>query len=298
MKKKWYDRILDARIPEITMLITIMLLAAVATYIYTTEKYDDNLYINSARNEFSEQVEIKDVSNYAKVEDEEFYNNFIYHVKNTDSNFFILDKSFDTVEDARSFLNTLNHTKEFYFSNGFDAYIYSPLVDGQYRIGIDLKSALEALELNNSNKSRLDEISSQIVSDDLTTAGILIYINKYIVDNIEYDLEYATLEDALNGRVRCSGYASLFKALAELNGIKADIIVGKEFLTDEGHAWVKVYTYGDRVTYFDPTYNDNSSFFGNDYSFLTEEEILQDRDELFTTTYLLRDGYYNPVLDS
>lgn len=296
MKKKLTDRILDARIPEITMLIILTLLTAVAVHIFTTEKFDDAFYINSARNEFSQPVDIKDVSNYSTVPDEELYNTFLYHVKNTNSTLYYLNKTFDNVEDARAYLSLLSHTEDFYFSDGFDAYIYSPLLDGKYTISIDLKSAQEALKVNESNKTRLDGISAQIISDDLTTAGILIYINQYILDTIEYDINHHDLASALDGKTRCTGYASLFKALAELNGIKADIVVGKEFLTDEGHAWVKVYTYGDHVVYFDPTYNDNS-FYGNEYNFMSEEEILQDRTELYTTTYLLRGGYYNPALD-
>lgn len=277
---------------EIVAVILLFVLVITFINISSSYKYDDNLMINTHRNDAAS--ELKDVSNYSFIEDEKLYNDFIYNIKNSTSDI-VLDIVFDDDKNAKNFLNELLHTKDFYFSNGFDAYIYSPLFDGEYRIKINAKTALEAYNLNIENKKRLDDISAEIISDNLTPSGILKVINKYIVDNIDYDINYTTLEDALNGKVRCSGYASLFKALAEINGIKTDIVVGKMIENDGGHAWVVSYPY-DIPVYFDPTYNEDS-FWGNKYSFLNKEEILKDRVELFTTTYLLKDGYYNPAMD-
>lgn len=250
------------------------------------EKYNDNLYFQHERHNKISSGD--DVSNYYVFEeDKEVYDEFLNVVINKKASFYTINKEFKTREDAKNFLKNLTHTKEFYFSNCFDMTITYPV--DSFRVIVDVESVNNAYNENITNLNKIKGISSQIISDNMTESEVLIAINKYLTDTITYDVNKTTLTDALNGNVRCSGYASLFKALAEINGIKTDIEVGTQTADGIHHSWCKVYL-NDTIVYFDPTYNDGSS--STDYSFMTKENLMKDRTYIDTTTYLLRDGYF------
>lgn len=270
----------------IFLLTIILVLSVILMGIIFIQKYDDNLYLSQIRNEYSHPVEITDVTNYFYFSGEQakLYEVFITLVQGQNQTSYLFNIPFDTYDEAAQFLSNLSHTKDFYFGGSFDSWIVGT---GKYFAWVDLESAYTSYIENQLNLLRLQTISKEIITDDLTEAGILIAINDYIVDSVEYNIVKTDLTSALDGYTRCTGYASLFKALAELNGIRTDISLGIDNQTETGHAWNKVYLYGGE-SYFDPTYNDSQN--SVEYSFMKEEDMT-DRTTLVSTTYLLRDGY-------
>ena len=150
--------------------------------------------------------------------------------------------------------------------------------------------------------SRLEQTREAVYSQ--MTAGlndyqIVVYLNDYLVDNVDYDLNYDneylakdfihTAYGALvNGDAVCDGYAYALKYL--LDGLGIDNLVGAGFVEsngqEEGHMWsyVKLYGnwYGVDVTWNDPT----------DPFFWPMEENIHHQYLLLGGDYTLGTGFY------
>lgn len=91
-------------------------------------------------------------------------------------------------------------------------------------------------------------------------------IYRWLCDNIAYDTSYS-IHDADTAYEQkkgvCQAYSELFFRLGEAVGLKVDIISGKSkddkgVISDDGHAWVFVYTNGNSGILVDPTWGAGS----------------------------------------
>lgn len=166
-----------------------------------------------------------------------------------------------------------------------EAYYQNPLILGitgykMNRAGTAVKVAYEETPASMARKQdeikkKIAEVTSQIITDDMTELEKELAINRYLCDTCVYDdeaLENAEQHDfkyvdseyndsftaygaLLNGRCVCAGYAAAFKLLADAAGLDCVVVTG----VLEGtlpHAWNKVRIDGEWEI-LDVTNNDN-----------------------------------------
>ncbi len=125
----------------------------------------------------------------------------------------------------------------------------------------DIDDALQQME------NAREEIYADMPAG-LSDYEIVVYMNDYLVDNVEYDMQVGSaLESPLvhtaygalvNGIAVCDGYSYALEYL--LDGLGITNLVGAGYVVDgtsrEGHMWSYVYLYGDwygvDVTWNDP----------------------------------------------
>ena len=132
----------------------------------------------------------------------------------------------------------------------------------------------------------------------------VVYLNDYLVDNVEYDLSlnqsfvHTAYGALVNGLAVCDGYSYALEYL--LDGLGITNLVGAGYVADgisepEGHMWSYVYLYGNwygvDTTWNDPVITDD--YFEIYYPYFSEEEREQYRQEYVEENchnYLLKGG--------
>ena len=164
-------------------------------------------------------------------------------------------------------------------SNIIEINIYS--VSGNfYKTGFNNSLQIE-YALSQMEQAR-EEIYAQM-PEGLNDYQKVVYLNDYLVDNVDYDLEYESkdAEDLIHtaygalvrGVAVCDGYSYAMKYL--LNGLGIDCVVGAGYVVNssghqEGHMWNYVKLYGNWYG-VDVTWNDPTDPF---IAFLPEEEVI------------------------
>lgn len=135
---------------------------------------------------------------------------------------------------------------------------------------------------------KMEEIVSEIITDDMTDYEKELAIHDYIVKNYKYDHEnyisdtipdesYTPYGLLVKGTGVCQAYAEVTKLLLNKVGIECDVVVGTS--RDENHAWnilkLEDEYYMLDVTWNDPT-PDEEGYVNYDYFNLTQEQFLQD----------------------
>ncbi len=147
------------------------------------------------------------------------------------------------------------------------------------------------------------EIYSQM-PEGLSDYEKVVYLNDYLVDNVEYDLSlmqpyiHTAYGALVNGLAVCDGYSYALEYL--LDGLGITNLVGAGYVDDgvsepEGHMWSYVYLYGNwygiDTTWNDPVISDD--YFEIYYPYFSEEEreqYRQDYAEENCHNYLLKGG--------
>ena len=164
-------------------------------------------------------------------------------------------------------------------SNIIEINIYS--VSGNfYKTGFNNSLQIE-YALSQMEQAR-EEIYAQM-PEGLNDYQKVVYLNDYLVDNVDYDLDYESkdAEDLIHtaygalvrGVAVCDGYSYAMKYL--LNGLGIDCVVGAGYVVNnsgrqEGHMWNYVKLYGNWYG-VDVTWNDPTDPF---VAFLPEEEVI------------------------
>ena len=164
-------------------------------------------------------------------------------------------------------------------SNIIEINIYS--VSGNfYKIGFNNSLQIE-YALSQMEQAR-EEIYAQM-PEGLNDYQKVVYLNDYLVDNVDYDLDYESkdAEDLIHtaygalvrGVAVCDGYSYAMKYL--LNGLGIDCVVGAGYVVNssgrqEGHMWNYVKLYGNWYG-VDVTWNDPTDPF---VAYLPEEEVI------------------------
>ena len=135
---------------------------------------------------------------------------------------------------------------------------------------------------------KMEEIVSEVITDDMTDYEKELAIHDYIVSNYKYDYENYisdTLPDEsftpygllVKGTGVCQAYAEVTKLLLNKVGIECDVVVGTS--RDEDHAW-NILKLDDEYYMLDVTWNDptpdEEGYVDYGYFNLTQEQFLQD----------------------
>ena len=135
---------------------------------------------------------------------------------------------------------------------------------------------------------KMEEIVSEVISDDMTDYEKELAIHDYIVKNYKYDHEnyisdtipdesYTPYGLLVKGTGVCQAYAEVTKLLLNKVGIECDVVVGTS--RDESHAW-NILKLDDEYYMIDVTWNDptpdEEGYVNYDYFNLTQEQFLQD----------------------
>ncbi|QNU67449.1 hypothetical protein EHE19_002655 [Ruminiclostridium herbifermentans] len=135
---------------------------------------------------------------------------------------------------------------------------------------------------------KIEEIVSEIISDDMTDYEKELAIHDYIVSNYKYDYDnylYDTIPDEsytpygllINGTGVCQAYAEVTKLLLNRVGIECDVVTGTS--RDENHAW-NILKLDDEYYMLDVTWNDptpdEEGYVSYDYFNMTQEQFLRD----------------------
>lgn len=141
---------------------------------------------------------------------------------------------------------------------------------------------------------KVDEVLSEIITDDMTERQQIMAIHDYLVDRIDYHMPDAALEDhpgythtaygaVVYGSAVCDGYAQAFKIMLDRLGIENQLIFGittdenGRFLDTNRHAWNLVKVDG-KYLHFDLTWNDPvfRDTIHHTYIFMTSDQIRKD----------------------
>lgn len=120
----------------------------------------------------------------------------------------------------------------------------------------------------NLSPTRFDwtELSMSICADHATAYDKYHAIYRWLCDSISYDITYRynTADEAyLYRRGMCQAYSELFCRLAEVQGLRAELVQGRSKsdsgLDDgSGHSWIVAYTEDGRGILIDPTWGAGS----------------------------------------
>ncbi|GAA0745006.1 DUF5050 domain-containing protein [Clostridium oceanicum] len=186
------------------------------------------------------------------------------------------DKAFDVLETVLD-----DHPEIFYF-NTQDIGFISNGERGSLELKYNYNSTTVA-SMKKSFQSKIDEILSSLIRDDMSYIEKEIAIHDYIVLNTTYDTKNIVSENSytaygalIENVAVCDGYAKAMQILLNKVGIKTIRVTGTS--QGESHAWNIVNIYGKNY-HVDSTWNDpvpDKGYSSYKYLNLSDNEIEKD----------------------
>ena len=177
------------------------------------------------------------------------------------------------------------------FVHPFNGYSNVKLViadSGEINIQIDYVYDQEMIR---KIDSRVDEIISEIIRDDMKDYDKLKTVHDYIINNAKYDVDKLPNETSehnseiaygplFNGLANCSGYSDLAGVFLDKLGFKnfkVSVLAHEMKNSDVGHVWNVIY-YDNKWVHMDITWDDPVDPEGRDrlehnYFLLTSKEL-------------------------
>lgn len=149
--------------------------------------------------------------------------------------------------------------------------LFSHNNDGFINLTVECENEIERDTQLKANK-KAKELASQLTDNNMSDREKTVVLNKYIIENIEYDLhayDDYSYHPLFTGKALCDGYADSLFMLLHHAGVKAKLIGGLP-LNGEYHKWVLVNIDGEWL-HVDPTWNDSNP--PNQYLLKTDEEM-------------------------
>ena len=94
---------------------------------------------------------------------------------------------------------------------------------------------------DNYVNSVIDNVISSNITDDMTTYDKVSFVNKYLIENLEYDksmTSYDPYTALTTGKTVCQGYSMIASKMYDKLGIPNEIVIGN--LKNESHGWNRV----------------------------------------------------------